>query len=82
MIEFHLRLTHPNFSKLSCSEPALQLQGLTGNLPLILPPGLLRCPRLARLRQLCAQPICIAWMTERGDRFEIGQMKTRLHSNQ
>lgn len=53
-------LTHPDFSELSRSELLQQLEGLSGNLPLVLPPGLLWCPRLARLHQLCAQAIGIA----------------------
>lgn len=60
-------LTHPDFSKLPSSEPALQFQGLTRNLPLVLPPRLLRCPRLTWFHQLCAQPVCITWMTKKGN---------------
>lgn len=52
-------LTHPDFSKLPSSEPAFQFQRLTRNLPLVLPPGFLRCPRLTWFHQLCAQPVCI-----------------------
>lgn len=56
-----LPLTHPHFSKLSCSKLLLQLQGLAGNLPLVLPPGLLRRPRLTRLDQFCAQAVRFTW---------------------
>lgn len=71
-----LSLTHPDFPKLSRSELLLQLQGLSGNLPLVLPPGLLWCPRLTRLHQLCAQPVCLAWTTKR-----VGGVKYRCNED-
>lgn len=61
-------LTHPDLSELPRSQFALQLQGLAGDLPLVLPPGLLGSFGLGWLHQLGAQAIRVTW----GRRVGVG----------